>query len=98
MILRRLGNKQAIAQDLIKYFPEHNCYVEPFFGAGGMFFNKPKANYNILNDLDSDVFNLFQVVINQKKDLESGLKIMPVHSDLLEYWKKKLKQSQLKKH
>ena len=72
MILRRLGNKQAIAQDIIKYFPEHNCYVEPFFGAGGMFFNKPKANYNILNDLDSDVFNLFKVVVNQKEELERG--------------------------
>ena len=87
MILRRLGNKQAIAQDIIKYFPEHNIYVEPFFGAGGMFFNKPKANYNILNDLDSDVFNLFQVVINQKDELESVFKIMPIHKDLLDYWK-----------
>ena len=97
MILRRLGNKQAIAQDLIKYFPEHNCYVEPFFGAGGMFFNKPKANYNILNDLDSDVFNLFQVVVNQKEELESGLKIMPIHSDLLEHWKKEKETEPIKK-
>jgi DNA adenine methylase len=64
MILRRLGNKQAIAQDIIKYFPEHKIYVEPFFGAGGMFFNKPKVKYNIVNDLDSEVFNLFQVVID----------------------------------
>ena len=70
MILRRLGNKQKIAKEIQKYFPQHNCYVEPFFGAGGMFFNKPKANYNMLNDLDSDVFNLFQVVINQKDELE----------------------------
>lgn len=97
MILQRLGNKRAIAQDLIKYFPKHNCYVEPFFGAGGMFFNKPKANYNILNDLDSDVFNLYQVVINQKNELESGMKIMPIHSDLLEYWKKETETEPIKK-
>jgi DNA adenine methylase len=97
MILRRLGNKQAIAQDIIKYFPEHNCYVEPFFGAGGMFFNKPKANYNILNDLDSDVFNLFQVVINQKEELEEAFNIMPIHKDLLEYWKKEIEVEPIKK-
>ena len=48
MILRRLGNKQAIAFEIQKYFPEHKIYVEPFFGAGGMFFNKPKAKYNIV--------------------------------------------------
>lgn len=64
MILRRLGNKKKIAQEIQKHFPPHKIYIEPFFGAGGMFFNKPKAKYNIVNDLDSDVFNLFQVVMN----------------------------------
>lgn len=88
MILRRLGNKQAIAHKIIPYFPPHKIYIEPFFGAGGMFFNKPKAKYNIVNDLDSDVFNLFQVVMNQKEELEKAFYMMPIHSDLLEYWKK----------
>jgi DNA adenine methylase len=87
MILRRLGNKQAIAQDIIKYFPDHKIYFEPFFGAGGMFFNKPKAKYNVVNDLDSEVFNLFQVVINQKEELEKAFYLMPIHSDLFEYYK-----------
>ena len=87
MILRRLGNKKKIAKEIQKYFPEHKIYIEPFFGAGGMFFNKPKAKYNIVNDLDSDVFNLFQVVMNQKEDLEKAFYMMPIHSDLLDYWK-----------
>lgn len=87
MILRRLGNKQAIAKKILPYFPPHRIYIEPFFGAGGMFFNKPKAKYNIVNDLDSDVFNLFQVVMNQKEELEKAFYMMPIHSDLLEYWK-----------
>ena len=86
MILRRLGNKKKIAHKIIPYFPEHKIYIEPFFGAGGMFFNKPKAKYNIVNDLDSDVFNLFQVVMNQKEDLEKAFYMMPIHSDLLDYW------------
>jgi DNA adenine methylase len=88
MILRRLGNKKAIAKDIMKHFPPHRVYIEPFFGAGGMFFQKPKAKYNIVNDLDSDVFNLFQVVMNQKKELEKAFYMMPIHSDLLDYWKK----------
>ena len=87
MILRRLGNKSNIAKKIQKYFPEHKIYVEPFFGAGGMFFNKPKAGNNILNDLDSDVSNLFMVSMNSKDELFELFDIMPMHSDLMEYWK-----------
>jgi DNA adenine methylase len=97
MILRRLGNKSAIADKIIPYFPAHKIYIEPFFGAGGMFFNKPKAKYNIVNDLDSDVFNLFQVVSNQKDELEQQFKMMPIHSDLLEYWKENKETEPIKK-
>lgn len=97
MILRRLGNKKMIAQKIIKHFPPHSIYVEPFFGAGGMFFSKPKAKYNIVNDLDNDVFNLFQVVMNQKEELKKAFYMMPIHSDLLEYWKKNKETDPIKK-
>ncbi len=97
MILGRLGNKKKIAKEIQKYFPPHKIYIEPFFGAGGMFFNKPKAKYNIVNDLDSDVFNLFQVVMNQKEELEKAFYMMPIHSDLLEYWKKNKETDPIKK-
>jgi len=97
MILRRLGNKKMIAEKIIPYFPEHNIYIEPFFGAGGMFFKKPKAKYNIVNDIDSDVFNLFMVVVNQKEELEKAFYKMPIHSDLLNYWKKNEETDPIKK-
>ena len=87
MILRRLGNKAKIASEIQKYFPPHKIYIEPFFGAGGMFFNKPKAKYNIVNDIDSDVYNLFMVVMNRKEELEKAFYMMPIHSDLLKHWK-----------
>ena len=97
MILRRLGNKKRIAHKILPHFPAHKIYIEPFFGAGGMFFSKPKAKYNIVNDLDSDVFNLFQVVMNQKEELEKAFYMMPIHSDLLEYWKTNKEQEPIRK-
>jgi len=97
MILRRLGNKKKLAKQIQAFFPEHKIYIEPFFGAGGMFFNKPKAKYNIVNDLDSDVFNLFQVVMDQKDELERAFYMMPIHSDLLEYWKTNKETDPIKK-
>jgi len=97
MILRRLGNKSQIASEIQKYFPQHSIYIEPFFGAGGMFFNKPKVRYNIVNDIDSDVFNLFQVVVNQKSEFEEQFKIMPVHYDLFKFWKENNEIDSVKK-
>lgn len=86
MILRRLGNKRKIAQDIIPHFPTHKIYIEPFFGAGGMFFNKPKAQYSIVNDLDSDVFNLFQVVKDCKDEFLNLFTITPMSEELFNYW------------
>ena len=97
MILRRLGNKKKLAKVIQSHFPPHKIYIEPFFGAGGMFFNKPKAKYNIVNDLDSDVLNLFQVVMNQKEELEKAFYMMPIHSDLLDYWKENEETEPIKK-
>ena len=77
MILRRIGNKSKLAKQIQQYFPNHRTYVEPFFGAGGMFFNKSKAQYNILNDIDSDVINLYNVIINQRNEFQELLEITP---------------------
>lgn len=97
MILRRLGNKSKIAKEIQKHFPPHRIYIEPFFGAGGMFFYKPKAKYNIVNDIDSDVFNLYQVVSNQKNELEKTLYETPIHQDLIKYWTENKETEPLKK-
>ena len=47
MCVSRKGNKAKIADKIIPYFPKHISYIELFFGAGGMFFNKPTAKYNL---------------------------------------------------
>jgi DNA adenine methylase len=97
MILKRLGNKTRIAKEIIKYFPSHTTYVEPFFGAGGLFFNKPKAKYSILNDLDSDVINLFNVILNKKNEFLELLELTPYSSELFRYWTKNEEKEPLKK-
>lgn len=87
-MIGRLGNKQAIAHKITPHFPKHTVYIELFFGAGGMFFNKPRAKYNFLNDLDSEVFNCYDVLINNRKELQYMIEIMPVHVDFWNYCKK----------
>ena len=40
----------------------HHSYVEPFFGSGAILFNKPVSDIETINDLDSDVVNLFRCI------------------------------------
>lgn len=88
MILRRLGNKSKIAQDIQAHFPPHKIYIEPFFGAGGMFFNKPKAPFNICNDIDEEVINIYDVLKRNKNELLEVIRSTPTHDLLFKRWKK----------
>lgn len=87
MILTYPGNKRKIAKKIIAMFPKHSLYIEPFFGAGGVFFNKPLANHNFLNDKNEDVANLYWVVKHQKNKLIKEYKMLPTHKSIFNYWK-----------
>lgn len=93
MILNRLGNKTKIAKKIQTYFPQHDIYIEPFFGAGGMFFNKPKAKYNFVNDFDDDVYNLYRQVLDNKDELVSVLKLIPITETQFKEWGKGKRES-----
>ena len=90
MIIRRLGNKTKVAKKIIAHFPEHECYFETFFGAGGMFFNKRIAKYNYLNDLDSDIFNLYYQIEHNKDAFYHAIEMLPYHKTAWD-WIKTLK-------
>lgn len=87
MILHRLGNKQRIVQRILPHLPVHQLWLEPFFGAGGVFFGKPRTR-SIVNDLDGEVYNLFCVVQDRATELEEAWYAMPIHEDLWKYWKR----------
>lgn len=65
--LKRIWNKKVIAKEIIKLFPPHKIYIELFFGAWWLFFNKPLARYNYLNDINSDVINCYKVMQDKQK-------------------------------
>lgn len=87
-MLRRLGHKAKLASKIISHFPKHDRYVELFFGAGGIFFNKPRANHNIVNDIDDEIYNLWKVVQDDKKGLYDEIAIMPISMSLFKHWVK----------
>jgi DNA adenine methylase len=97
MILNRLGNKTRIAKDIICHFPQHKTYIDMFFGAGGIFFNKPLSAYSFCNDFDDDVFNLYMVLQSDKDELIKEFDLMPVNDTLFKYWTKNNENDPFKK-
>ena len=59
----RIGGKSLLAEEIVSYFPkdyEKMIYVEPFVGAGSVFYKKNISIKEILNDLDKNIYILFQ--------------------------------------
>lgn len=96
-MLTRLGNKSKLAAQIYPFFTPHKMRITPFFGAGGLFFNTPKAKYNILNDFDNDISNLYLVVQNQREELYKAIELLPISSAILDYWKVHTESDPVKK-
>jgi DNA adenine methylase len=66
-ILHYPGSKWSMTDWIISHMPEHQTYLEPFFGSGAVFFNKMPSQVETINDIDSNVVNLFRVIRDRPK-------------------------------
>lgn len=74
------GSKWSIADWIIDHFPEgyeRMVYLEPFVGSGAVFFNKAPGAVETINDLDSNIVNLFYVLREQPEELKRVLALTP---------------------
>ena len=79
-IFRYPGSKWSIADWIISHFPEgyeKMVYLEPFCGSGAVFFNKNPGTVETVNDMESDIVNLFRVLREQPNDLKRALELTP---------------------
>lgn len=81
--LRYHGGKFRLAPWLMRFFPPHGCYVEPFGGAAGVLLRKPRVYAEVYNDLDADIVNLFRVLRDPvlREDLTQACRLTPYARD-----------------
>ena len=78
------GSKWSLAEWIIRYFPEHHSYLEPFFGSGAVLFNKPRSNIETVNDLDHNVVNLFECIREAPEKLARMIYMTPYAREVYE--------------
>lgn len=61
-IIPWLGGKRRLADIIIPRFPAHKCYVEVFAGGAALYFMRPPAEVEVINDINGDLVNLYRVV------------------------------------
>lgn len=83
-VLRYPGSKWNIASQLVQLIPEHHTYVEPFFGSGAVLFNKQQSNIEMVNDLDSNVVNLFHCIQEDAQNLARMVMTTPFSREIYE--------------
>lgn len=57
-----IGGKRRLAKAICERIPKHKAYVEPFTGAGWVFFNKPPSPVETLNDVNGDLVSFWRII------------------------------------
>lgn len=63
------GGKQRLAPIIIELIPDHTLYAEPFSGGAAVFFAKKPSTVEVLNDLNGELINFYQVIKNHFDEL-----------------------------
>jgi DNA adenine methylase len=68
-ILKTHGGKAYLARRIITLFPPHRNYVEPFAGGLSVLLNKPRAEGEVVGDLNGDLINVYRVLQDHTAEL-----------------------------
>lgn len=79
--LKWIGGKKSLRENIISEFPEGaERYIEVFGGAGWVLFAREKhAKFEVFNDINSDLINLYRCMKYHRAALEDELKYI-LHS------------------
>ena len=93
IIIPYYGGKYTLSKVLVPFIPQHERYFEVFSGGLSMFFRKEKANWNVLNDIDNNIVNLYMCVLHKHDELVNNLFWIPKSRKLFLDYKGEIKKT-----
>ena len=69
------GGKQQLAGKIVSLIPEHKVYCEPFIGGAAVFFRKVSSEVEIINDINSEIINFYEVLQRDFSALQAEVAI-----------------------
>ncbi|SFU31732.1 DNA adenine methylase [Paenacidovorax caeni] len=76
-----LGGKSRLADRIIERMPDRQTYCEVFAGAAWVLFKKPESKVEIINDINSELTNLYRCVKYHLGELVAQFRWMLVSRD-----------------
>lgn len=83
-VLKYPGSKWNLSDKLVKLIPDHHTYCEPYAGSMAMLFKKDPSPIEVVNDIDSDVVNLFQCIQRDSERLARLVMTTPYSREVYE--------------
>lgn len=75
--IRYYGGKWRLGNWITAQFPPHTCYVDAFAGGASVLLQKPAATHEVMNDLNGDVVNFFQVLRRHTEQFIREVELTP---------------------
>ncbi len=88
--LAYIGGKSKLSQIIIKIIPTHKTYCEAFTGGGWVFFRKEPSQYEVINDLDSDLVAFYRILQHHLEEFVKQFKWCLVSREWWEDWNSQL--------
>jgi len=85
--ISRMGGKSKLRKTIIEMIPDHECYIELFFGAGWVYFGKQPSKVEVINDIDKELINLFKMIKYHAPEIERLLQYEFSGRDIFEEYK-----------
>lgn len=84
------GGKRLLLKRITALVPAHTIYIEPFCGGADLLYAKEPAKVEVINDVDGELINFWQIVRNRHDELIRGMRWL-LHS---RRWFRELLKSQ----
>jgi len=91
IVIPYYGGKYEMSRRFVPLIPPHERYFEVFSGGLSMFFRKEKAKWNVLNDKDNNIVNLYMCIMHELDKLVEYLNWIPRSREVFEEWRTDIK-------